>query len=74
MRASWDPKAQLDGAVAALIGIGQGILDLLIWFVIVWVPILLVLGLVALGVMRGFVEVRRRMPVEPAPAGDGPVT
>ena len=51
----------------------QGILDILIWFVIVWLPILLLLGLVGFGVMRGLVEVRRRIPVEGATAGDGPV-
>jgi hypothetical protein len=63
VQASWDPGGQLESAVAAVVGIGQGILDALIWIVIVWVPIVLVLGLIGLLVLRGYVEVRRRMPV-----------
>ena len=62
VHATWDPGAQLDGALATLVGMGQGILDALIWFVIVWMPILLLLGLIGLGIGRGILEVRRRMP------------
>ena len=44
----------------------------LIVFVIVWLPVLLVLGIVALILLRGVLEARRRLPivapVEPPPA------
>lgn len=75
--ATWDPGAQLDRALASLVGIGQGILDGLIWFVVVWLPILLVLGLLVLLALRGVLEVRRRLPpaaassVTPAGGDDG---
>jgi hypothetical protein len=63
VQAGWDPGGQLESAIATVVGIGQGILDALIWIVIVWVPILLVLGFIGLLVLRGYLEVRRRMPV-----------
>jgi hypothetical protein len=71
--ATWDPGAQLDRALASLMGIGQGLLDGAIWFVVVWLPILLVLSAIVLIALRGVLEVRRRLPVtrhEPRPAGD----
>lgn len=72
-QASWDPGAQLEGAVAALVGLGQGVFNVVIWLVIVWVPVLLIFGLLALAVLRGMVEVRRRMPIADTTAGgDGP--
>jgi hypothetical protein len=47
----WEPAATVDEAAASLISILQGLATAGIWFVIVWVPILLVLGtLVAVGV------------------------
>lgn len=58
----WDPRAQLDQALASLVGMGQGLLNGLIWFVVVWVPVLLVLALLVLVTLRGVLEVRRRMP------------
>lgn len=70
---TWDPGAQLDRALASLVGIGQGLLDGAIWFAVVWLPILLVLSLIVLIALRGVLEVRRRLPVtrrEPQPAGD----
>jgi hypothetical protein len=73
VQATWDPGAQLEAAVAALVGLGQGIFNVLIWFVVVWVPVLLIFGLLALTVVRGMVEVRRRMPAADATAGgEGP--
>lgn len=63
VQAGWDPGGQLESAVATVVGIGQGILDALIWIVIVWVPILLVLGFIGLVMFRGYLELRRRMPV-----------
>lgn len=70
---AWDPGAQLDRALASLVGVGQGLLDGAIWFAVVWLPILLVLSIIVLIALRGVLEVRRRLPVgrpEPRPAGD----
>ncbi|MGZ8564086.1 MAG: DUF4349 domain-containing protein, partial [Candidatus Limnocylindria bacterium] len=70
---TWDPGAQLDRALASLMGIGQGLLNGVIWFAVVWLPILLVLSFIVLIALRGVLEVRRRLPVarhEPRPAGD----
>lgn len=68
---AWDPGAQLDRALAALVGVGQGLLDGMIWFAIVWLPILLVLALVVLGVIRALLELRRRLPVQRPAASPG---
>jgi len=64
VQATWDPGSQFESAVAALVGLGQGILNALIWLVIVWIPILLVLGVIGLLIWRGILEVRRRMPAQ----------
>ncbi len=67
---AWNPAAQLDRAVASLVGFGQGLIDGLIWFVVVWLPILLVLVLLVLVALRGVLEVRRRLPgTDATPAG-----
>ena len=66
----WDPGAQLDRALASLVGIGQGMLDGIIWFVVVWMPILLVLALLVLVALRGVLEVRRRFPATAPRTGD----
>ena len=58
----WDPGAQLNEAIASLVGIGQGLFDGLIWFGVVWLPVLLVLALLTLLALRGVLEVRRRLP------------
>jgi hypothetical protein len=68
---AWDPGAQLDRALASLVGIGQGLFDGLVWFVIVWLPILLLLALFGLLALRGVLEVRRRMPPTGAIARSG---
>ncbi len=70
---TWDLGAQLSEAVATLVSIGQGVAGALIVFVIVWVPVLLVLGIIALLLLRGVLEARRRLPIvaaaqEPPPA------
>lgn len=62
---TWDPRGELDRAVASLVAIGQGILSGLIWFAIVWLPVLLVLALLALLALRGVLELRRRVPMPP---------
>lgn len=68
---TWDPGAQLDRALAALVGFGQGLADVLIWFVVVWLPALLVLALLVLVALRGVLEVRRRLPSTGTPASAG---
>ncbi|HEX7172607.1 MAG TPA: DUF4349 domain-containing protein [Candidatus Limnocylindria bacterium] len=68
--AAWDPGGQLDRALASLVGIGQGLLDGLIWFIVVWLPILLILAVIGLLALRGVLEVRRRMPSAAPAAGN----
>ena len=68
---TWDPGAQLDQALAALVGIGQGLLNGLIWVGVVWLPIILVLAAIVLVSLRAVLEVRRRIPgATPPAAGD----
>ncbi len=69
----WDPAKDVDGATATLIGAGQAIVSAAIWFVIVWLPLLLVLLVLALVVRWLF---RRLMPArprhdDPIPGWDG---
>ena len=73
--ATWDAGSQFNAALASLVGIGQGLLNAVIWFGIVWLPVLLVLSILALLALRGVLEVRRRLPLvaHPPPANrDGP--
>lgn len=44
----WDPGSDLDRAVAELVSIGQGLVTDGLWFVVVWVPVLVGLGIVLL--------------------------
>jgi hypothetical protein len=77
----FDPKSEVDKAAATMVDILQGLATAGIWFAIVWLPILLVLGLVTLVVL--FV-VRRGRPrggdvpgsgsQPPAPPIDAPAT
>ena len=68
----WDPGSQLDQALASLVGIGQGLLNGLIWFGVLWLPILLVLAAIVLIALRGVLEVRRRMPAPPTARDERP--
>ncbi len=61
--ATWDAGSQFNAALASLVGIGQGLLNAVIWFGIVWLPVLLVLSILALLALRGVLEVRRRLPL-----------
>ena len=54
----FDPKDQVDRAAASLVEILQGLATVGIWFGIVWLPVLLVLGFITLAVV---VVVRRRL-------------
>lgn len=67
---AWDPGAELSEAVASLVGIGQALASAVIWFVVVWLPVLLVLTFIALLAWRGVLELRRRLP--PAPVAQEP--
>jgi hypothetical protein len=44
----WDPLTDVDSATATLIGAGQTLVSIGIWFVIVWLPLIAVLVLLAL--------------------------
>ena len=65
VREGWDPAREVDQAAAALVGMGQGLAGAGIWLLIVWLPILLIVGLlalIALVVVRRF----RRAALPPA--------
>lgn len=67
---AWDLGGEVGRAVASLVGIGQALAVGLVWFVVVWVPILLVLVAIVAVVVRLAPEVRRR--VVPEPTGKPP--
>ena len=63
----WDPAAEVDRASATLIGLGQSIVSFAIVLAIVWLPILVVVGIVAI---VGLTLARRlgwRRPTDPPP-------
>jgi hypothetical protein len=62
---AWDPGAELSEAIASLVGIGQGLASAVIWFAVVWLPVLLVIAVLGLLAYRGLVELRRRLPPGP---------
>jgi len=77
----WDPKAVVDDATASLVDLVQALTTAGIWFAIVWLPILLVLGavsFVAYRVLRRSRIVGPRggggasTPGGPAPGGPAP--
>jgi len=43
----WDPASVIDEATASMVSVLQGLATAGIWFVIVWLPIILIVGLVA---------------------------
>lgn len=55
----FDPGSEVDRATASLVEVLQGLATAGIWFGIVWLPILLVIGVVAFAVS---LAVRRRLP------------
>jgi hypothetical protein len=61
----WDPAAEVDRAAATLVGLGQGIVSVAIWAVIVLLPLALVLAFV-LGFAWLAVRRRRARPAPPA--------
>ena len=66
----FDPAAEADRATASLVEVGQALAAAGIWFGILWLPILLVIGVLAL---IGFVVIRRlrRDHVDPPGPGTG---
>jgi hypothetical protein len=61
----WDPSATVDNAVASLVGFGQGTANLAIWFGIVGLPLVLLVGAIGLVVARVLPVARRRVPEPP---------
>lgn len=66
----WDPASEIDRAVASLVSVLQGLATVGIWFAIVWLPILLVVG-AAIAVVTVIV---RRVNALRAPAPTTPTT
>lgn len=65
----WDPAADVDGATAAMISLGQRLASGAIWFAIVWLPLLAV----ALIVLFALWKVARRVAPKVAAPPPGPV-
>jgi hypothetical protein len=66
----WDPKGEVDRAGASLLGFLQALTSAGIWFAIVWVPILFVLGItggVIFLILRRLGFLRRTSPSLPPP-------
>lgn len=61
----WDPASEVDAATATLINAGQHLASGAIWFAIVWLPFLLVFGIV---VFVGWRLIRRFGPKAPPPS------
>jgi hypothetical protein len=68
----WDPSAVVDEASASLIDVLQALTTAGIWFAIVWLPILLVGGLVV-GLVAWMVRRVRSTGAGPRPSGEEPV-
>jgi Domain of unknown function (DUF4349) len=72
----WDPATVVDEASATMVGVLQGLAGAGIWFAIVWLPILLVLAIVALAaawvIRRTGLRGRRLPPPPSAPAAPPP--
>ncbi len=64
--ATWDPGETLSSAIGALLTVGQGLATVGIWLAIVGLPILVVLGLLALIAYR-LGLIRRATPAPPLP-------
>jgi hypothetical protein len=74
-RKDWDPATIVDEAAATMVSVLQGIAGAGIWFVIVWLPILLVLAVLAgagTWVVRRMGVRGRRMPPPPSSPGTPP--
>jgi len=70
----WDPAAAVDQALASLVSIVQHVADAGIWFVIVWLPVLIVfvvVAAIAIAIARR-TGLGRRAPMPPAPPAELP--
>lgn len=67
----FDPATEVDRATASLVEVGQGLAAAAIWFGILWLPILVGLGLIALVATVIVRRVRRRLPGLPGSPGSG---
>ena len=65
----WDPAADVDGATAAILSLGQRLVSGAIWFAIVWLPVLVILLVAAVALWR----VARRILPKAGRAPAGPV-
>jgi hypothetical protein len=68
----WDPAQDVDGATATLISVGQGVVSVGIWLGIVWLPlilVLIVLAVIARWLFRRFAPKPR--PHDPIPGWGG---
>jgi hypothetical protein len=63
----WDPRSDVDGATATLIGAAQAVVSAAIWLGIVWLPVILLVALAALAlrwvVRRAFPGTSPRGPI-----------
>jgi hypothetical protein len=62
---NWDPGKTIADAFAALVGVAQAVGNGAIWFVIVWLPALIGLGILVLLAMRLVPGLRARISREP---------
>ena len=62
---NWDPGKTIADAFAALVGVAQSVGNGAIWFVIVWVPALIGLGILVLLALRLVPGLRTRISREP---------
>lgn len=68
----WDPTTDVDGATATLIGAGQTLVSAAIWFGIVWLPVILVVLILALIARWAFRRLLpRTVPAEPVTGWGG---
>ena len=68
----WNAGQEVDRATASLVDVLQAVTTAGIWFAIVWLPILLMIGILvaaATFVLRRTGVIRRGEPPTPAPAG-----
>lgn len=79
----WDPAGEVDQATASLVEILQNLAGAGIWFLIVWLPILVVLGILGgitvwflrrTGLLRRSVPPPTSTPPAPPATGSGPAT
>jgi hypothetical protein len=72
-RKGFDPAAEVDRATASLVEVGQALGTAAIWFGILWLPVLIVLGLIGAVAVLILRRLRRGRPLRlPGTGGTGP--